>query len=200
MVSCVREIREYQRIRRLAGWKEEEKTEREREREREREKRDWEKLATYYRVHIYRHVHFRASDPRERRLFTSRHLLAKPAGVYLLIYFLVPRCVPYLLPLAAVCASSSFFFLSSLFPPFFLSFSFISFSSLLFLFAAALPPDRRGVFAFRWRSPSTRALKFLNTTGTGKQKIETEKSTLLRRFLGSALSCFVRRGRWDFTR
>lgn len=36
------------------------------------------------RMHIYRRVHFRASDPRigERRLFASRHLVAKPAGLF----------------------------------------------------------------------------------------------------------------------
>lgn len=43
------------------------------------------------RMHIYRRVHFRASDPRigERRLFASRHLVAKPAGLF--TYLLLRR-------------------------------------------------------------------------------------------------------------
>lgn len=38
----------------------------------------------YRRMHIYRRVHFHASDPRigERRLFASRHLVAKPAVLF----------------------------------------------------------------------------------------------------------------------
>lgn len=49
----------------------------------------------YCRMYIYRHMHFRASDPRieERRLFASRHLFAKPAVLF-----------TYLPPRHAVCA------------------------------------------------------------------------------------------------
>ena len=45
----------------------------------------------YCRMYIYRRVHFRASDPRigERRLFASRHLVAKPAVLF--TYLLLPR-------------------------------------------------------------------------------------------------------------
>lgn len=83
----------------------------------ERKKRErLGKARTYYRMHICRHVHFRASDPRGRRLFTSRHLLAKPAGLFT---YLLPchSCVPFLLPLAAVYVSFVVFSLSS-FPRF----------------------------------------------------------------------------------
>lgn len=45
-------------------------------------------------MYIYRRMHFRASDPRieERRLFASRHLVAKPAVLF-----------TYLPPCYAVC-------------------------------------------------------------------------------------------------
>lgn len=60
-------------------------------------------------MHIYRRVHFRASDPRigERRLFASRHLVAKPAGLF--TYLLLRHTVVYAVLLKSPTSLASLF-------------------------------------------------------------------------------------------
>lgn len=82
----------------------------------ERKKRErLGKARAYYRMHIYRHVHFRALDPRERRLFASRHLLAKPAGLFTYLLPCSP-CVPVSSSFRGLSPPLSSYFLSFLFP------------------------------------------------------------------------------------
>lgn len=156
MAPRVREVREYQRIRTGGA------------RGGARKKREGlGKARAYYRMHICRHVHFRASDPRGRRLFASRHLLAKPAGLF-----------TYLLPCRS-CVQSPLRRLS-LSPPFSPFFAFLFLFPLFsapFLPLPPASPGRRKVFAFH-RGPASRPFEFRNSTGTGKQTLKSRLSAL----------------------
>ena len=111
MAPRVREIREYQRIRTVgARGGKEEKRERERERERER---DWEKLA-HITVCIFADTCTFAPWILEKDDYLHRDTFSLSQLVYLLIYFLVLRVYPSLLPLAALSPPLSSYFLSFL--------------------------------------------------------------------------------------
>ena len=199
MAPRVREIREYQRIRTVgAKGGKEEKRERERERERER----LGKARAYYRMHICRHMHFRALDPRERRLFASRHLLAKPAGLFTYLLPCSP-CVPVSSssrgPISASLVVFSLLSSSS-------SSSFSPSSFFLFRILFLVPPRSWGKFLRFIGIPSWRALKFQNSIEMGREEEKNRRDeTSHRWFLGylrvvilSYFSCWT--GWWNFVR
>lgn len=140
----------------------------------ERKKRErLGKARAYYRMHIYRHVHFRALDPRERRLFASRHLLAKPAGLFTYLLPCSP-CVPVSSSSRGISPPLSSYFLSFLFP---LPLPLLSF----FVFSSSFPDSslprastiRRKVFTLH-RDPVVASVKISEFHRNGKR--EREKS------------------------
>lgn len=145
----------------------------------ERKKRErLGKARAYYRMHIYRHVHFRALDPRERRLFASRHLLAKPAGLFTYLLPCSP-CVPASSSSRGLSPPLSSYFLSFLLLFLFLLllFSFFVFSSSSFSFPDSSLPRastiRRKVFTLH-RDPIVASVKISEFHRNGKR--EREKS------------------------
>lgn len=175
-----------------------------------RKERDWEKLA-HITVCIFTDTCTFAPWILEKDDYLHRDTFSLSQLVYLLIYFLVLRVYPPLLPLAAYLRLSRrifspffFFFFSSFFFSFF-SYSYSlpplsPFQILLFL----VPPRSGGKFLRFIGIPSWRALKFQNSIEMGREKEKNRwDETSHRWFLGylqvvilSYFSCWT--GRWNF--
>lgn len=149
-----------------------------------RKERDWEKLA-HITVCIFTDTCTFAPWILEKDDYLHRDTFSLSQLVYLLIYFLVLRVYPSLLPLAAYLRlsrriSSPFFFLFP-FLSFPFSYSLPPFQILLFL----VPPRSEGKFLRFIGIPSWRALKFQNSIEMGREKEKNRwDETSHRWFLG----------------